>query len=195
MDRDPAKTKKQLTHDRIVEAASRAVRRKGYDGVGVADIMKEAGLTHGGFYAHFESREALLVEAIERAGSSTSSYVVRREEAAKARGISPFRSLVEHYLADVQLDNTERGCAVAALVAEMPRQSGDVRKASTARVQSFVRYVGKVLPQHVAPDLAPMIAGTLVGTLQIARSMGNTPKSRSLLASARQSLLAQYEKA
>ena len=61
-------TRKELSHNRIVDAAARAVRRAGYRGVGVADIMKEAGLTHGGFYAHFESRDALLIEAMQRAG-------------------------------------------------------------------------------------------------------------------------------
>ena len=63
--------RKEITHERIVEVAARAIRRSGYDGTGVADIMKEAGLTHGGFYAHFASREALLAEAADRAGAET----------------------------------------------------------------------------------------------------------------------------
>ena len=66
MDSKPGK--KQLTHDRIVDTAARALRRDGFAGVGVAEVMKEAGLTHGGFYAHFASREALLREALERSG-------------------------------------------------------------------------------------------------------------------------------
>src|SRR5512141_1510192 len=60
---------KEATHNRIVDAAARAIRRSGYNGTGVADIMKDAGLTHGGFYAHFASREAMLAEAADRAGS------------------------------------------------------------------------------------------------------------------------------
>src|SRR6266849_10651242 len=67
MSRTP-NSRKEETHERIVDAAARAIHRHGYAGVGVADVMKEAGLTHGGFYAHFDSREALLVEALERAG-------------------------------------------------------------------------------------------------------------------------------
>src|SRR5206468_11349859 len=62
---------KEVTHERIVEAAARAIRRSGYDGTSVADIMKEAGLTHGGFYAHFASREAMLAEAADRAGGES----------------------------------------------------------------------------------------------------------------------------
>src|SRR5437016_5899781 len=68
--RIPAK-KKEATHERIVEVAARAIRRNGYAGVTVADIMKEAGLTHGGFYAHFASREAMLAEAADRAGAES----------------------------------------------------------------------------------------------------------------------------
>ena len=75
MNRTPSK--KQLTHERIVETAARAIRRAGFSGVGVADVMKEAGLTHGGFYAHFPSREALLCEAIERAGRDSAARIAK----------------------------------------------------------------------------------------------------------------------
>lgn len=61
-------SRKEISHERIVEAAARAIRREGYAGVGVADVMKEAGLTHGGFYAHFPSRDAMLAAAMDRAG-------------------------------------------------------------------------------------------------------------------------------
>src|SRR3954465_2949688 len=64
-----SRSQKEATHERIVEAAARAIRRSGYDGTGVADIMKDAGLTHGGFYAHFPSREAMPAEAADRAGA------------------------------------------------------------------------------------------------------------------------------
>jgi AcrR family transcriptional regulator len=65
---------KEASHERIVQAAARAIRRSGYDGTGVADIMKEAGLTHGAFYAHFESREAMLAEAADRAGAESNAF-------------------------------------------------------------------------------------------------------------------------
>src|SRR5436309_15696808 len=72
-----ASRSKEATHDRIVEAAARAIRRSGYDGTGVADIMKDAGLTHGGFYAHFPSREAMLAEAADRAGGESVAMMER----------------------------------------------------------------------------------------------------------------------
>ena len=64
---------KEASHERIVDVASRAIRRSGYGGTGVADIMKEAGLTHGAFYAHFDSREAMLAEAADRAGAAANA--------------------------------------------------------------------------------------------------------------------------
>lgn len=74
--------RKESTHERIAEAAACAIRRSGYGGTGVADIMKDAGLTHGGFYAHFDSREAMLAEAADRAGAEG----VVRDAAPSARG-------------------------------------------------------------------------------------------------------------
>src|SRR3954467_12146989 len=118
MSRTP-NTRKQETHERIVDVAARAIRRHGYVGVGVADVMKEAGLTHGGFYAHFDSREALLVEAVERAGGK-SLAAARAAEMRARKGISAFRSLVETYLADDHLASLETGCPIAALGCDMP---------------------------------------------------------------------------
>src|SRR5580765_2539111 len=100
-------SRKEDTHERIVDIAARAIRRHGYGGVGVADVMKEAGLTHGGFYAHFESRDALRVEALERAGRQSSEAVTRAAELRARDGVSAFRSLVETYLADAHLASLE----------------------------------------------------------------------------------------
>jgi TetR/AcrR family transcriptional repressor of nem operon len=75
--RGPAPSRKEATHERIVETAARAIRRSGYGGAGVAEIMKEAGLTHGGFYAHFDSREGMLAEAADRAGADTVAFLTR----------------------------------------------------------------------------------------------------------------------
>ena len=92
MSRTP-NSRKDETHERIVDVAARAIRKHGYAGVGVADVMREAGLTHGGFYAHFESRDALLVEALERAARDSAAAVARAAEARRARNVSTFRSL------------------------------------------------------------------------------------------------------
>jgi AcrR family transcriptional regulator len=111
----------------------------------VADVMKEAGLTHGGFYAHFDSRDALLVEALARAGRDSAANVARAAEARRGRGISAFRSLVEAYLADSHLASMETGCPVAALGCEMPRQSLSEREASAERVGRLIAAVRQAL--------------------------------------------------
>jgi len=191
MSRTP-NSRKEETHERIVEVAARAIRRHGYAGVGVADVMKEAGLTHGGFYAHFESRDALLVEALERAGRDSFEAVTRAAEQRAAKGVSAFRSLVEIYLADRHLASLETGCPVAALGCDMPRQSAAVRDASAVRVQRLIAAVRATLPDSPAAA-ASVVAGTLVGTLQLARALGDNAEGRALLAAARKSLIQQYD--
>jgi TetR/AcrR family transcriptional repressor of nem operon len=191
MSRTP-NSRKHETHERIVDVAARAIRRHGYAGVGVADVMKEAGLTHGGFYAHFDSRDALLVEALERAGRQSGEAVGRALERRKARGVSAFRALVDAYLSDEHLASLETGCPVAALAADMPRQSDAVREASAARVRRLVAGVQATLP-HASRATASVVAGTLVGTLQLARALGDTADGRALLSAARKALVQQHD--
>ncbi len=186
-------TKKEATHERIVEVAARAVRRRGFDGVGVAEVMKEAGLTHGGFYAHFESRDAMLAEAVARAGHDSAVALASGIDKRIARGSSGLRALVENYLSDAHLSGTESGCPVAALASEMPRQSPALRAASARRVQALVERVRQALPASRAPEDALVIASTLVGALQLARALGANAKGRALLAAARASLIAAHD--
>src|SRR4030095_15194413 len=114
----PAHRSKEATHDRIVAAAARAIRRSGYDGTGVADIMKEAGLTHGGFYAHFPSREAMLAEAADRAGSEGVAMMERI--AAPSPPPQALQAMMQAYLSKAHVEAIETGCAAAALGSEMP---------------------------------------------------------------------------
>ena len=191
MSRTP-NSRKEETHERIVDAAARAIRRHGYAGVGVAEVMKEAGLTHGGFYAHFDSRDALLVEALERAGRDSFAAVTRAAEQRAPKGLSAFRSLVETYLADHLLATLEGGCPVAALGSDMPRQSPAVREASAVRVQRLIAAVRAALPS--APRAtAGVVAGTLVGSLQLARALGDNAEGRALLSAARKALIQQHD--
>ncbi|RLM49627.1 TetR/AcrR family transcriptional regulator, partial [Halobellus sp. Atlit-31R] len=166
-------SKREQSHHRIVEAASRAVRRHGYAGVGVAEVMKEAGLTHGGFYAHFDSRDALLVEAIEHAGAISSAVLDERIAEQVRENGNPLAALIELYLSDEQLAHPEQGCVVGALASEMPRQEQAVRAASAQRVDRLVRRVATALPEGADPALAGVIAGALVGNLQLARVHGD----------------------
>lgn len=188
----PPNSRKEETHQRILDVAARAIRRQGSAGIGVADVMREAGLTHGGFYAHFESRDALVAEAIAHAGRDSFEAQRRGAQAHQARGASAFRALVETYLSPGHLALMETGCPVAALGCEIPRQSAAVRDALVQRVQGLIAAVQATLP---APSqaAASLVASTLVGSLQLARALGDNPEGHAVLAAARQALLAQYD--
>jgi AcrR family transcriptional regulator len=186
-------TRREVTHDRIVEIAARTLRRSGYAGVGVADVMKQAGLTHGGFYAHFESRDALLAEAIERAGRDSAATLAQRVDASRARGQSALRAVVEGYLSDAHLSGAESGCVVAALSSEMPRQPPTLLAPSIERVRKLITSIQRALPEGGSKEQAMVIAGTLVGTLQLARTLGVNAQGKAMLAAARDALLAQYD--
>ena len=189
----PRSTRHETTHERIVEVAARTLRRNGYAGVGVADVMKQAGLTHGGFYAHFESRDALLAEAVERAGRESTAAMNRRIDTSRARGESALRAMVEGYLSEAHLRGVEGGCVVAALSSEMPRQSPMLLAPSTGRVRGLIEMVQRALPQGGTREQAMVIAGTMVGTLQLARTLGANAQGKAMLVAARSALLSQYD--
>ena len=185
-------TRKELSHDRIVDVASRAIRRAGYRGVGVADIMKEAGLTHGGFYAHFTSRDALLVEAMQRAGRDSQAALTEAVVRRMARGCSRFAALVGAYLHDSHLDRPEQGCVVAALGSEMTRQDDAVRDEARQRVKALIELVGEALPAGTEAGQAVVVAATLVGALQLARTLGGSA-GRALLVQTREALIQRHD--
>ena len=163
---------KEASHERIVQAAARAIRRSGYDGTGVADIMKEAGLTHGAFYAHFASREAMLAEAADRAGAE--SNAVAANVIAAAPPNEALQALAQVYLSKEHLAGIETGCPLSALGSEMPRQSPEVRLAATRRIKEMVDLVARQFPdwgQPSAHERALVSLATLVGTLVLARAV------------------------
>src|SRR6478672_3611307 len=173
--------RKELTHTRIVEVAARAIRRSGYNGTGVADIMKEAGLTHGGFYAHFPSREAMLAEAADRAGSEGVAMMERI--AASSRPQQALPAMMRAYLSNAHLEGIESGCAAAVLGSEMPRQAPEVRRAATRRIKEMIDLVARQLPdwgQPSAHDHALVTVSTMVGALVLARAVDDPRLSEAL---------------
>jgi TetR/AcrR family transcriptional repressor of nem operon len=189
----PFSARKQSTHDRILDTAAHVLRESGFQGLGVADIMSRVGLTHGGFYAHFRSRDALLVEALDRAGQDSQSRLQRSMAASGGKGASRFRALVESYLSERQLKSAGEGCPVAALSSDMPRQSQAVRAAATARVDSLIAAVAATLPPAQPKETAAIVASQLVGALQIARALGDNARGRRHLAAVRGFLLEQIQ--
>jgi AcrR family transcriptional regulator len=172
---------KEATHARIVEEAARAIRRSGYNGTGVADIMKAVGLTHGGFYAHFASRDAMLAEAADRAGSEAVELMER--VAANVPPRQALSAMMQAYLSEEHLQSIETGCATAALGSEMPRQAPEVRRAATRRIKEMIDVVARQLPDWGTPSAhehALVSVSLMVGTLVLARAVDDPRLSRAL---------------
>jgi AcrR family transcriptional regulator len=170
--RAPAQSRKEATHERIVETAARAIRRSGYGGIGVAEIMKEAGLTHGGFYAHFDSRDGMLAEAADRAGAATVAFLT--DVAAEAPPRKALETMLRSYLSKEHVQAVESGCAVAALGSEMPRQTPKVRRAATRRIKEMIDLVARQSPDWGEPgahERAIVTVATAVGALVLARAV------------------------
>jgi len=172
---------KEASHERIVSVAARAIRRSGYDGTGVADIMKEAGLTHGALYAHFTSREAMLAEAASRACA---------EAAAAAAGVvasvppeQAMAAMLRTYLSHEHLQQVEMGCPLAALGSETPRQAPEVRRATTRHIKEMIDLFARQSPdwgQPSAHERALVTVATMVGALLLARAVDEPALSHSL---------------
>jgi TetR/AcrR family transcriptional repressor of nem operon len=167
-----APNRKEATHDRIVEAASRAIRRSGYGGTSVPGIMKDAGLTHGGFYAHFDSREAMLAEAADRAGADSVATLARVASTAPPQ--RALQSMLELYLSKEHVESAEIVCPVAALGSEMPRQAPEVRRAATSRIKEMIDLVARQSPdwgQPGAHERALVTVSAMIGALLLARAV------------------------
>src|SRR3954465_4731386 len=182
-----AGSKKEETRERILRAAARAIRKHGYEGVGVADVMKEAGLTHGGFYAHFESRDALLAAAADQEGVESSEHLTRAIAAAKPG--QELMALVDAYLSDGHVAAPEKGCAIAAAGTEVPRQHADVRRAANRRIKDIIGLVERQLPEwgrSAGHDKAMGIAAPLVGSVVLARAVDDAQLSKRIRKAARE---------
>jgi TetR/AcrR family transcriptional repressor of nem operon len=178
------------THARIVKKASVRLREKGAHGVGVADLMKEAGLTHGGFYAHFDSREALVIEAFAYAmDRSTERWRKLAEEIPPEKRLA---TIVNSYLTPVHRDDPGHGCAVPTLGAEIARESPRTRRAFAAKLEQMVDMLAEQIPdvpRKAARKQAMAAVATMMGTLVLARIAGNGEFSDEILGAGRDAVL------
>jgi TetR/AcrR family transcriptional regulator, transcriptional repressor for nem operon len=184
-----ARSKKEETRERILRAAARAIRKHGYEGVGVADVMKEAGLTHGGFYAHFDSRDALLAAAADQAGAESIENLTRGIAAAKPG--QELLALIDTYLSDRHVAAPEQGwgCAIAAAGSEVPRQQAEVRRVASRRIKDLVGLIERQFPEWgrgAAHDKAMGIAATVVGAVVLARAVDDAQLSNRIRKAARE---------
>lgn len=176
---------KEATHERIVSVASRAIRRSGYDGTGVADIMKEAGLTHGAFYAHFESRDAMLAEAVSEACAQSAAAVAKA--VAGAPPDMALTSMLRAYLSAGHVAQAETGCPLAALGSETCRQGPEVRRVTTRHIKEMIDALARQSPDWGKPSAhenAMVTLATMVGALLLARAVDEPGLSRGVCTAA-----------
>jgi TetR/AcrR family transcriptional repressor of nem operon len=190
-----SKEHKQETHARIVKKASVRLREKGAHGIGVADLMKEAGLTHGGFYAHFDSRDALVIEAFAYAmDRSTERWRKIAEQTAPDKRLA---TIVETYLTPLHRDDPGHGCAVPTLGAEIARESAKTRKAFAAKLEQMIDMMAEQVldvPRKTARKQAVAALATMMGTLVLSRIAGSGEFSDEILAAGREAVLGRAAK-
>jgi TetR/AcrR family transcriptional repressor of nem operon len=182
-----------LNRERIVDTAARLFRQKGYDGIGVADLMKSAGLTHGGFYGHFASKEDLLAEATAHALARS----VQRWESKAAAAGSPAAALADiadHYLSTNHRDHPENGCAVTALGPDVARLGPAVRSALTAGATGQIAVLEQCattagIGATAARRQALATYAAMVGAVVLARAVNDQALSDEILAAVRQELV------
>src|ERR1700719_5422393 len=183
---------KQETHARIVKKASVRLREKGAHGIGVADLMKEAGLTHGGFYAHFDSREALVIEAFAYAMDRGTERWRKLAEATPPE--KRLATIVGSYLTAVHRDDPGNGCAIPTLGAEIARESPKTRKAFAAKLGRMIEMLAEQIPQvprKAARKQAMAAIATMMRPLVLARIAGSGEFSDEILSAGRDAVLAR----
>jgi TetR/AcrR family transcriptional repressor of nem operon len=188
-----SKTEKEKTHRRIVKTAAARFRERGVNGIGLADLMKEADLTHGGFYRHFDSREELVAEAVECALRDGWEAV-----ASVAGGNRPpaatLRLLVDAYLSVAHRDGLATSCPVTTMANDVARCNARARSAYTKQVGTYLELLAKLIAADKRKSRrAKAIAAlaTLVGAVSMARAVNDEKLSRELLKSAADELKAQ----
>lgn len=168
--------------ERILAEAARLFRERGLAGVGVDALADAAGLTHGGLYSQFGSKERLAAEALGHALAASTA------KTARARSLSEYAA---SYLSAAHRDAPGGGCALAALGCEVPRHAGSVRAAFTAGVRRMTARISDLLGVTTDSDReaeALAIAATLVGALVLARAVDDPQLSNRILAASRERL-------
>lgn len=185
-----SRASKHEHHEGIVGVAASRFREDGVDRVGVADLMHDVGLTHGGFYRHFDSRDQLVAEAVQRAlhdGGQAMAAVAESPD-------DPLSAVIDAYLSISHRDNLGTSCAVTTLAADVARSHPRARAAYTDQVGVYIDMLVRLLPQGTGDrDRATAITAlsTLVGAVSMARAVNDEALSREILASAAAKLKTQ----
>ena len=187
-----SETHKAETHARLLKLAGRTLRERGPDGLAVADLMATAGLTHGGFYAHFKSKDVLLTEALE------CIFEESRQKLSKTmQGMPPREALryyIDTYVSPLHRDKSGSGCPVVALTSDLPRQSRNFRMVFNAGVQLLVADLARwISAAGIADgeDLAPSMVAAMAGAVAVSRAVSDKRLSDEFLAATRESIKAR----
>ncbi|MFG1429109.1 TetR/AcrR family transcriptional regulator [Roseixanthobacter glucoisosaccharinicivorans] len=165
----------------IIAAAARLFRERGFDGVGVAEITRAAGLTHGGFYGHFASKDALAVEAFDAAFARS----VKRVTARAAPGGGGLPRYLESYLSLAHRDAPQEGCPMAAVATQVDQQDAKVQQGFTTGIEAYIAAFESLLPQNGAKNhtsrraRAMLMVSALVGGMALARAVARSDASLS----------------
>lgn len=180
-------------HRKIVKDASRRVRTEGLTGAGVSAVMRDTGLTHGGFYKHFRSKDALLMESLREAFLEIADYLAQAGEGSRPG--TAWRTIVKAYLSPEHCDHAESGCPLAALASELARAG----KAMKAQIfEELKKYKSRMLPFMPGRDKADKeraffaIFSTMIGAIEMARVLPEPAMRAKVLASARDFLLRSF---
>jgi TetR/AcrR family transcriptional regulator, transcriptional repressor for nem operon len=180
-----SKSEAAETRKRIVAAAAAEFRKNGIVATGLADLMKAAGLTHGGFYKHFGSRDELIAEAVKRALTDSESRVPELTAGAE----DPLAAFADAYVSAAHRDDPASGCGVVALGTDMPRVGGPAQEAYRAQVERYLAHLQPLLGGNDdARRRATVTLSAMVGAVMIARALGPTPGSDEILRDVREAV-------
>jgi TetR/AcrR family transcriptional regulator, transcriptional repressor for nem operon len=176
---------KEKTRARVVDVAAARIRMSGLDRLGVAGVMAEAGLTHGGFYAHFPSRDALLAAAVEHLFDIAVETVERFETRYGPQALDRY---VDFYLSPRHRDDQAAGCPIPALAGEMRNAAPMVKAAFDAGLERLTIRLGALMTEG-GRKAALGLLGAMAGVLAVARTVADPRRSNEMLAAARRSVL------
>jgi len=177
----------------VIDVASRLFRERGFEGIGVADLMKEAGLTHGGFYGQFKSKEDLKIQASRRALSRN------KDRWAKVLAETPsekLSALARFYLSDAHRDRRGEGCALAALGGDAPRYDRELQAAFKDGIEGYLELLDGIMSASSGEkrrDKTIVALSTMVGALVLSRAVGDEALSQKILSAAADEIAAKSE--
>jgi TetR/AcrR family transcriptional repressor of nem operon len=180
-------------HRKILKDASRRIRAGGLTGVAVAAVMQDAGLTHGGFYKHFGSKDELLLESLDEAFRDVAESLTRAAEASRPG--TAWKTVVNAYLSTEHCDHPECGCPLAALASELARTSGPVKAGIVGKVTAYKERLLPFMPGRRIADKERnfvRIFCTMIGALSIARLLPDPGARTVVLDNARSFLLRSF---